>query len=83
MNLTAVDITASSVLLNWNEPKVQIYRYHVEYEDTNLIAENTSVKINYLIPGAQCVYNCSWSCTEGTANQISLNTRKRSDWMFN
>ncbi len=43
MNLTAVDITTSSVLLNWTEPNGQISRCHVEYEDNNLIAENTSI----------------------------------------
>ncbi len=43
MNLTAVDITTSSVLLNWTEPNGQISRCLVEYEDNNLIAENTSI----------------------------------------
>ncbi len=52
MNLTAVDITTSSVLLNWTEPNGQSSRYRVEYDDKNVIAENTSIMLNDLIPGA-------------------------------
>ncbi len=48
MNLTAVDITTSSVLLNWTEPNGQSSRYRVEYDDKNVIAENTSIMLNDL-----------------------------------
>ncbi len=82
-NLTAVDITTSSVLLNWTNPNGQSSRYRVEYEDKNVIAENTSIKINNLIPGAQYTFRvfavAADHVTEGRANQISLNTSKSSD----
>ncbi len=87
MNLTAVDITTSSVLLNWTEPNGQSSRYRVEYDDKNVIAENTSIMLNDLIPGAQYTFRvfavAADHVTEGRANQISLNTSKSSDWMIN
>ncbi len=87
MNLTAVDITTSSVLLNWTEPNGQSSRYRVEYDDKNVIAENTSIMLNDLIPGAQYTFRvfavAADHVTEGRANQISLYTSKSSDWMFN
>ncbi len=87
MNLTADDITTSSVLLNWTKPNGQSSRYHVEYEDKNVTTENTSIKINDLIPGAQYTFRvfavAADHVTEGRSNQISLNTSKSSDWMFN
>ncbi len=71
-NLTAVDITTSSVLLNWTNPNGQSSRYRVEYEDKNVIAENTSIKINNLIPGAQYTFRvfavAADHVTEGRAN---------------
>jgi len=85
-NLTAVDITTSSVLLNWTKPNGQSSHYRVEYEDKNVIAENTFIKINNLIPGAQYTFRvfavAADHVTEGRANQISLNTSKSSDWIF-
>ncbi len=87
MNLTAVDITTSSVLLNWTEPNGQSSRYRVEYDDKNVIAENTSIMLNDLIPGVQYTFRvfavAADHVTEGRANQISLYTSKSSDWMFN
>ncbi|XP_016432035.1 receptor-type tyrosine-protein phosphatase eta [Sinocyclocheilus rhinocerous] len=79
MNLTADDITTSSVLLNWTKPNGQSSRYRVEYEDKNVITENTSIKINDLIPGAQYTFRvfavAADHVTEGRANQISLYTK--------
>ncbi|XP_052453255.1 tenascin-X [Carassius gibelio] len=79
MNLTAVDITTSSVLLNWTKPNGQSSRYRVEYEDKNMTTENTSIKINDLIPGAQYTFKvfavAADHVTDGRANQISLYTK--------
>uniref|UniRef100_A0A9J8B9Q8 Fibronectin type-III domain-containing protein n=1 Tax=Cyprinus carpio carpio TaxID=630221 RepID=A0A9J8B9Q8_CYPCA len=79
MNLTADDITTSSVLLNWIKPNGQSSHYRVEYEDKNVIAENTSIKINDLIPGAQYTFRvfavAADNETKGRANQISLYTK--------
>ncbi len=71
-NLTAVDIKTSSVLLNRTKPNGQSSHYRVEYEDKNVIAENTSIKINNLIPGAQYTFRvfavAADHVTEGRAN---------------
>ncbi|XP_052399681.1 receptor-type tyrosine-protein phosphatase eta-like [Carassius gibelio] len=79
MNLTADDITASSVLLNWTKPYGQSSRYRVEYENSNLTTENTSIKIDHLIPGAQYTFKvfavAADHVTEGRANQMSLHTK--------
>ncbi|XP_016085817.1 receptor-type tyrosine-protein phosphatase eta-like [Sinocyclocheilus grahami] len=79
MNLTADDITTSSVFLNWTKPNGQSSRYRVEYEDKNVITENTSININDLIPGAQYTFRvfavAADHLTEGRANQISLYTK--------
>ncbi|XP_016341759.1 receptor-type tyrosine-protein phosphatase eta-like [Sinocyclocheilus anshuiensis] len=79
MNLTAADVTASSVLLNWTKPNGQSSRYCVEYENNNMTAENTSIEINYLIPGTQYTFRvfavAADHVTEGRANQISLYTK--------
>uniref|UniRef100_A0A671QJZ6 protein-tyrosine-phosphatase n=1 Tax=Sinocyclocheilus anshuiensis TaxID=1608454 RepID=A0A671QJZ6_9TELE len=79
MNLTAADITTSSVLLNWTKPNGQCSCYRVEYENNNVTAENTSIKINHLIPGAQYTFRvfavAADHVTEGRANQISLYTK--------
>ncbi|XP_059391956.1 receptor-type tyrosine-protein phosphatase eta-like [Carassius carassius] len=79
MNLTAVDITTSSVLLNWIKPNGQSSHYCVEYEDKNVTTENTTIKINDLIPGAQYTFKvfavAADHVTEGRANQISLYTK--------
>ncbi|XP_026058842.1 receptor-type tyrosine-protein phosphatase eta-like [Carassius auratus] len=79
MNLTAVNITTSSVLLNWTKPNGQSSRYRVEYEDKNMTTENTSIKINDLIPGAQYTFKVfavlAVHVTDGRANQISLYTK--------
>ncbi|XP_026095136.1 tenascin-X isoform X2 [Carassius auratus] len=79
MILTADDITASSVLLNWTKPYGQSSRYHVEYENSNLTTENTSIKIDHLIPGAQYTFKvfavAADHVTEGRANQMSLHTK--------
>ncbi|XP_051739166.1 receptor-type tyrosine-protein phosphatase eta isoform X5 [Ctenopharyngodon idella] len=79
MNLTADDITTSSVLLNWTKPNGQSSRYRVEYEDKNVTTENTSVKMNYLVSGAQYTFKVfavsADHVTEGRSNQISLYTK--------
>ncbi|KAK9952588.1 hypothetical protein ABG768_018417, partial [Culter alburnus] len=79
MNLTADDITTSSVSLNWTKPNGQSSRYHVEYEDKNMTTGNTSIKINYLISGAQYTFKVfavsADHVTEGRSNQISLYTK--------
>ncbi len=86
MNLTAVDITTSSVLLNWTKPYGQSSCYLIEYDDKNVTAENPFIKINDLTPGAQYTFRvfavAADHVTEGRANQISLYTSKSSDWMF-
>ncbi|XP_016413191.1 receptor-type tyrosine-protein phosphatase eta-like isoform X2 [Sinocyclocheilus rhinocerous] len=78
MNLTAADITTSSVLLNWTKPNGQSSRYRVEYESNSVTAENTSIEINDLTPGAQYTFRvfavAADHVTEGRANQISLYT---------
>ncbi len=52
-----------------------------------MIAENTSIMLNDLIPGAQYTFIvfavAADHVTEGRANQISLYTSKSYDWMFN
>ncbi|XP_016085759.1 receptor-type tyrosine-protein phosphatase eta-like [Sinocyclocheilus grahami] len=79
MHLTADDITTSSVFLNWTKPNGQSSRYRVEYEDKNVMTENTSININDLIPGAQYTFRvfavAADHVTEGRANQISLYTK--------
>ncbi|XP_059402129.1 receptor-type tyrosine-protein phosphatase eta [Carassius carassius] len=79
LNLTADDITTSSVFLNWIKPNGQSSHYRVEYEDKNVSAENTSININDLIPGAQYTFKvfavAADNVTEGRANQISLYTK--------
>ncbi|XP_016413197.1 receptor-type tyrosine-protein phosphatase eta-like isoform X8 [Sinocyclocheilus rhinocerous] len=79
MNLTAADITTSSVLLNWTKPNGQSSRYRVEYESNSVTAENTSIEINDLTPGAQYTFRvfavAADHVTEGRANQISLYTK--------
>ncbi|KAL1247798.1 hypothetical protein QQF64_023174 [Cirrhinus molitorella] len=79
MNLTADDITTSSVLLNWTKPNGQSFRYRVEYEDKNVTTENTSIKINYLTPGKQHIFKvfavAADHVTEGRSSQISLYTK--------
>ncbi|XP_043083342.1 receptor-type tyrosine-protein phosphatase eta-like isoform X25 [Puntigrus tetrazona] len=78
MNLTAVNITTSSVLLNWSKPNGQSSHFRIEYEDKNVTVEDTSIKINGLIPGAQYTFKgiavAADHVTEGRANQISLYT---------
>ncbi|XP_016325269.1 receptor-type tyrosine-protein phosphatase eta-like isoform X2 [Sinocyclocheilus anshuiensis] len=78
MNLTAVDITTSSVLLNWIKPNGQSSRYRVEYENNSVTTENTSIEINDLIPGEQYTFRvfavAADHVTEGRARQISLYT---------
>ncbi|XP_026058841.1 receptor-type tyrosine-protein phosphatase eta isoform X7 [Carassius auratus] len=78
MNLTAVDITTSSIFLNWTKPNGQSSRYRVEYENKNVTTENTSIKITDLIPGAQYTFKvfavAADNVTEGRANQILLYT---------
>ncbi|XP_048015427.1 receptor-type tyrosine-protein phosphatase eta [Megalobrama amblycephala] len=79
MNLTADDITTSSVLLNWTKPNGQSSHYRVEYEDKNVTTENTSIQINDLISGAQYTFKVfavsADHVTEGRSNQISLYTK--------
>ena len=87
INLTADDITTSSVLLNWTEPNGQSSRYLVEYENNNVTTETNSIEINHLTPGAPYTFRvfavAADHVTEGRASQISLYTSKTSDWMFN
>ncbi|XP_042571860.1 receptor-type tyrosine-protein phosphatase eta-like [Cyprinus carpio] len=79
MNITAVDITTSSVLLNWTEPNGQSSRYHVEFENNSVNTENTSIEINDLAPGVQYTFRvfavAADHVTEGRASQISLFTK--------
>ncbi|XP_073687768.1 receptor-type tyrosine-protein phosphatase eta-like [Garra rufa] len=79
MNLTADDITTSSVVLNWTKPNGQSSRYRIEYEDKNVTTENTSIRINDLIPGAQYTFKvfavAADHVTEGRSDQISLYTK--------
>ncbi|XP_048015424.1 receptor-type tyrosine-protein phosphatase eta-like [Megalobrama amblycephala] len=79
MNLTADDITTSSVLLNWTKPNGQSSRYRVEYENKNVTTENTSIKISDLISGAQYTFKVfavsADHVTEGRSIQISLYTK--------
>ncbi|XP_016091647.1 receptor-type tyrosine-protein phosphatase eta-like, partial [Sinocyclocheilus grahami] len=79
MNITAADITTSSVLLNWTKPNGQSSHYRVEYENNSVTTENTSIEINDLIPGAQYTFRvfavAADHVTEGRANQISLYTK--------
>uniref|UniRef100_A0A8C1J9B1 protein-tyrosine-phosphatase n=1 Tax=Cyprinus carpio TaxID=7962 RepID=A0A8C1J9B1_CYPCA len=85
MNLTANDITTSSVLLNWTKPNGQSSRYHVEYENNNVATENNSFEINDLTPGAHYTFRvfavAADHVTKGRASQISLYTSKTSDWI--
>uniref|UniRef100_A0A9J8BVR4 Fibronectin type-III domain-containing protein n=1 Tax=Cyprinus carpio carpio TaxID=630221 RepID=A0A9J8BVR4_CYPCA len=78
MNLTANDITTSSVLLNWTKPNGQSSRYHVEYENNNVATENNSFEINDLTPGAHYTFRvfavAADHVTKGRASQISLYT---------
>ncbi|KAL1247803.1 hypothetical protein QQF64_023179 [Cirrhinus molitorella] len=78
-NLTAGDITTSSVLLNWTKPNGQSSHYHVEYGDKNVTTENTSIKINDLTPGAQYTFEvfavAADNVTEGRSSQIPLYTK--------
>ncbi|RXN02966.1 receptor-type tyrosine- phosphatase eta-like protein [Labeo rohita] len=79
MNLTAHDITTSSVLLKWTKPNGQSSHYRIEYEDKNVITENTSIIINDLIPGTQNTFKvfavAADHVTEGRSSQISLYTK--------
>uniref|UniRef100_A0A8C1TVF3 Fibronectin type-III domain-containing protein n=1 Tax=Cyprinus carpio TaxID=7962 RepID=A0A8C1TVF3_CYPCA len=79
INLTADYITASTVLLNWTKPNGQSSHFRVEYENNNVIAENTSIEINHLTPGAQYTFRvfavAADHVTEGRASQVSLYTK--------
>ncbi|KAL0154747.1 hypothetical protein M9458_049010, partial [Cirrhinus mrigala] len=78
MNLKADDITTSSVVLNWTKPNGQSSHYRIEYEYKNETTENTSIKINDLIPGTQYTFRvfavAADHVTEGRSDQISLYT---------
>ncbi|KTF96035.1 hypothetical protein cypCar_00024369 [Cyprinus carpio] len=80
MNLTANDITTSSVLLNWTKPNGQSSRYRVEYENNNVVTENNSFEINDLTPGVHYTFRvfavAADHVTKGRAraSQISLYT---------
>uniref|UniRef100_A0A9J8DBF3 Protein-tyrosine-phosphatase n=1 Tax=Cyprinus carpio carpio TaxID=630221 RepID=A0A9J8DBF3_CYPCA len=79
INLTADDITASSILLNWTKPNGQSSRYRVEYENNNVTTKNTSIKIDHLTHGAHYTFRvfavAADHVTEGRASQISLYTK--------
>lgn len=83
-NLTATEITTSSVFLNWTKPEGQSSSYRVQWTDGKVIknesTNETSKTITGLTPGVQYGINVSAVAgdghTEGANVSVSIYTSK-------
>ncbi|XP_036431705.1 receptor-type tyrosine-protein phosphatase beta-like isoform X2 [Colossoma macropomum] len=82
-NLTVVNVTTSSVLLNWFKPVGESSYYRVQYDNfnktLNQTTQNTTINITDLIPGAQYMFRvfavAADNSTEGNYGYISTYTK--------
>ncbi|XP_049331024.1 LOW QUALITY PROTEIN: receptor-type tyrosine-protein phosphatase eta [Astyanax mexicanus] len=82
-NLTVVDVTTSSVTLNWIKPVGESSYYRVQYENfsmtLNKTTENTVISITNRTPGVQYAFRVSAvaadNITEGQSVGLSVYTK--------
>ncbi|XP_036431711.1 receptor-type tyrosine-protein phosphatase eta-like isoform X8 [Colossoma macropomum] len=82
-NLTVVNVTTSSVLLNWIKPVGESSYYRVQYDNFNKIlnqtTQNTTINITDLTPGVQYMFRvyavAADNSTEGNYGYISTYTK--------
>ena len=83
-NLTVVNVTTSSVLLNWINPVGESSYYRVQYNSwnktLNQTTQNTMINITDLTPGVQYMFRvfavAADKSTEGSYGYISTYTMK-------
>ncbi|XP_060743149.1 fibronectin-like [Tachysurus vachellii] len=82
-NLTAVNVTTTSILLQWTEAMGEISHYVIKYENFNTTVnettEITSININNLTPGVQYTFKvfavAGDNKTKGNNSCVSLYTK--------
>ncbi|XP_036431707.1 receptor-type tyrosine-protein phosphatase eta-like isoform X4 [Colossoma macropomum] len=82
-NLTVVNVTTSSVLLNWIKPVGKNSYYRIQYDNfnktLNQTTQNTTINITDLIPGVQYMFRvfavAADNSTEGSYGNISIYTK--------
>ncbi|XP_060743347.1 receptor-type tyrosine-protein phosphatase eta-like [Tachysurus vachellii] len=82
-NLTAVNVTTTSILLQWTEAMGEISHYVIKYENFNTTVnettEITSININNLTPGVQYTFKvfavAADNRTEGNYSCVSAYTK--------
>ncbi|XP_036431710.1 receptor-type tyrosine-protein phosphatase eta-like isoform X7 [Colossoma macropomum] len=82
-NLTVVNVTTSSVLLNWIKPVGKNSYYRIQYDNfnktLNQTTQNTTINITDLIPGVQYMFRvfavAADNSTEGSYGNISTYTK--------